>query len=238
MRAGIDVSQVEAATKIRAKYLRAIENEEWDLLPGPTFVKSFLRTYADFLGIDGRMLVEEYKLRYESPRDVELRPIGPPLGGDRQRPLRPPRVSRGWIVGLAVLGVLALLIVLGSIGEDDPAPVAETATRPARPAPRPPPATPAPERRPTRVALRLIPQGEVYVCLRDAADKLLVNSALSSGSAQPTYRSRRFRLTVGNSAIRMRVNGRTLSVASSPDPTNYELTPAGRRELSDEQNAC
>jgi cytoskeleton protein RodZ len=46
MSARIDVSEIEAQTKIRAKYLRALENEEWDLLPGPTFVRSFLRTYA------------------------------------------------------------------------------------------------------------------------------------------------------------------------------------------------
>ena len=38
------------------KYLRALENEEWGLLPGPTFVRSFLRTYGDYLDIDGRML--------------------------------------------------------------------------------------------------------------------------------------------------------------------------------------
>ena len=52
MRARIDISEVEAHTKIRAKYLRAIENEDWDLLPGPVFVKSFLKTYGDYLGID------------------------------------------------------------------------------------------------------------------------------------------------------------------------------------------
>ena len=50
MRERIDVSEIEATTKIRAKYLRALENEEWDLLPGPTFVKSFLRTYAQRAG--------------------------------------------------------------------------------------------------------------------------------------------------------------------------------------------
>ena len=52
MRRRIDMAEVEAATKIRAKYLRALENEEWDLLPGPTFVKTFLRTYAEYLGLD------------------------------------------------------------------------------------------------------------------------------------------------------------------------------------------
>ena len=50
MRARIDITEAETRTKIRAKYLRAIENEEWDLLPGPVYVRSFLRTYGDFLG--------------------------------------------------------------------------------------------------------------------------------------------------------------------------------------------
>src|SRR5207248_1502169 len=91
MRARIDISEVEATTKIRAKYLRAIENEEWDMLPGPTFVKSFLRTYADYLGIDGRLLVEEYKQRHEPlPDQAELQAIGPP----REQRLRPAHRQR------------------------------------------------------------------------------------------------------------------------------------------------
>jgi len=83
MRNRIDITEVEAATKIRAKYLRALENEEWDLLPGPTFVKTFLRTYADYLGLDARNLVEEYRARYERPAVQELAPFGTSLGGRR-----------------------------------------------------------------------------------------------------------------------------------------------------------
>ncbi len=75
MRARIDVSEIEAQTKIRAKYLRALENEEWGLLPGPTFVKSFLRTYAQALGLDGKAMVEEYRLHHESPSEATLEPI-------------------------------------------------------------------------------------------------------------------------------------------------------------------
>src|SRR5258707_2785507 len=75
MRARIDVSEIEAKTKIRAKYLRALENEEWGLLPGPTFVKSFLRTYAQALGLDGRSLVEEYRLHHERPSEGAIEPI-------------------------------------------------------------------------------------------------------------------------------------------------------------------
>src|ERR671916_2206724 len=90
MRNRIDMSEVESATKIRAKYLRALENEEWGLLPGPTFVKTFLRTYAEYLGLDARTLVEEYKQRYERPSSGELTPIaGPGLGGKRNRRRRP-----------------------------------------------------------------------------------------------------------------------------------------------------
>ena len=71
MRAHIDVSEIEAQTKIRAKYLRALENEEWDLLPGPTFVKSFLRTYGQALGLDAKALVDEYKREWEIPSELE-----------------------------------------------------------------------------------------------------------------------------------------------------------------------
>src|SRR5687768_1989545 len=84
MRRRIDITEVEAATKIRAKYLRALENEEWGLLPGPTFVKTFLRTYAEYLEIDPRLLVEEYKQRFEGPSTQELTPFAPNLGGRRR----------------------------------------------------------------------------------------------------------------------------------------------------------
>src|SRR6201986_2280486 len=77
MRAHIDISEVEVGTKIRAKYLRALENEEWDLLPGPVYVKSFLKTYGDFLGLDSRLLVDEFKRRYERPSDQEFRGMAP-----------------------------------------------------------------------------------------------------------------------------------------------------------------
>jgi Helix-turn-helix domain len=236
MRARIDISEVEAATKIRAKYLRAIENEEWDMLPGPTFVKSFLRTYADYLGIDGKLLVEEYKLRHEPPpSEAELQSLGAPVGPRRLRPPRPPRIPRGWIVGLSLVGLLVLLIVLGSVGDEgDETPVATEATqtrprRPARPRPRPVP---------TVARLTLIPTGEVYVCLRNSADKLLVNTTLTAESGQQSFRSRRFRLTVGNSNLNMRINGRQLSVEPSATATTFEITPRGRRQVGDDQNAC
>src|SRR6201986_1081315 len=93
MRRRIDMTEVEAATKIRAKYLRALENEEWDLLPGPTFVKTFLRTYGDYLGLDSKMLVEEYKQRFERPGPQDLLPFSASRASSRRQrrsPALPP----------------------------------------------------------------------------------------------------------------------------------------------------
>src|SRR5918997_818607 len=82
MRQRLDIADVEARTKIRAKYIRALENEEWGTLPGPTFVKTFLRTYAELVGLDPHVLVEEYRTNYERDDDLDLQPLGtPPVAG-------------------------------------------------------------------------------------------------------------------------------------------------------------
>src|ERR1700749_1462453 len=117
MRNRIDITEVEAGTKIRAKYLRALENEEWDLLPGTTFVNPFLGWYAAYLGLDSRMLVEEYKQRYERPPTMELTPFRGPSGPRRERRRRP------WLgpviaVLAIVVVVLGALYALGSLGDD------------------------------------------------------------------------------------------------------------------------
>jgi cytoskeleton protein RodZ len=127
MRARIDISEIEAETKIRAKYLRALENEEWGLLPGPAYVRSFLRTYAEALGLDAKLLLEEYKLRHERPSDHDLMPIGAPRrrggagrggrGGGRMGPPREPRrIPVGVVVGVILLMLVAALYLLGSGG--------------------------------------------------------------------------------------------------------------------------
>jgi cytoskeleton protein RodZ len=115
MRARIDITEVETRTKIRAKYLRALENEEWDLLPGPIYVKSFLRTYGDYLGLDSRLLVDEFKRRYERPTDHELRPISS-LARERERYSRGPLLPSWALIALVLVGVLVVLYVVGNIG--------------------------------------------------------------------------------------------------------------------------
>src|SRR5205807_4709960 len=113
MRERIDISEVEARTKIRAKYLRAIENEEWDLLPGPVYAKGFLRTYGDFLGLDSRMLIDEFKRRYERPSDHEIRP-STTIARERERRRRTPRFPSWAPIALVVVVILGVLHAVGT----------------------------------------------------------------------------------------------------------------------------
>ena len=84
MRASLEIADFEARTRIRAKYLRALEDEEWDLLPGYAYAKAFLRTYADMLGLDGQMLLDEFKRQYPDPAELDLARVPPPHGGTRR----------------------------------------------------------------------------------------------------------------------------------------------------------
>jgi cytoskeleton protein RodZ len=249
MRRRIDMAEVESATKIRAKYLRALENEEWDLLPGPTFVKSFLRTYAEYLELDARMLVEEYKQRYERTAGGELAPFGGLGGPRRQHQRRPRRRSRSALGPVAVVGLGAIVLlvafyVLGKSGEND------ADNPPDRSAGAVATATPTPARKkkegkrqaaPTRVSLRLVATGTVYVCLVDGNGKRLMNGeTLHAGDRSDRFTAKRMRVNFGNASVRMRVGGKTYPVAESSDPVGYELRPghSPRRLPNDQRPNC
>ena len=74
-RRGLELSQIERETRIRPRYLQALEDERFDLLPGEAYAKGFLRTYADFLGLEGERFVDEFNSRFpasEEPPNVNL----------------------------------------------------------------------------------------------------------------------------------------------------------------------
>jgi cytoskeleton protein RodZ len=233
MRAKIDITDVETATKIRAKYLRALENEEWNLLPGPTFVKSFLRTYAQYLGLDARLLVEEYKRRFERPAD-EGPPLGTPLGRERERrgmptpPLLSPRVLA---IGAAVIVIVGLLYGLGKWGSSGGGGNKPTTT-PTTAATTPPKKAKRKKHtaaKPKLASLRLIPTGPVYACvIDDKGTKRVPGQTITPTTTLRTWHAKRFLITVGNSQLSMRVNGKTLPVPASTGATNFVVTSAGR----------
>jgi cytoskeletal protein RodZ len=237
MRERIDISEVETRTKIRAKYLRAIENEEWDLLPGPVYVKSFLRTYGDFLGLDSRMLIDEYKRRYERPTDHELRPIQA-LGRERDRGPRRPSVPP-WvaIAGVLVVVVVALAI-LGSGGGGNNKTTSTVGTH-AGPSHKHHPRAPATVTTtttpvvPSTVKLQLTPTGTVYVCLVDGTGKKLIPGTIfASGQTIPTETAPKLLLTLGNASVTMKVNGTAVTVAPSSSAIGLLIQPSGTTHLS------
>jgi Helix-turn-helix domain len=102
----IDLNQAEQATKIRSKYLRALEDERFEQLPSQTYVKGFLRTYADYLGLDGQLYVDEFNSRYVSGED-----------GDRPRRsvARPEPRTRRLETGVVLVAVALVAIVTAVI---------------------------------------------------------------------------------------------------------------------------
>ncbi len=240
MRAKIDINEVERRTKIRAKYLRAIENEEWGLLPGDVYVKSFLRTYADYLGLDSRQLIDDYKRRYERPTDHEMRQIAP-LGRERDRrdrgvgPPRLPRQPRGplippWVViGVVLVGIVAALYFVGN--HKGGSSTTTSSSTPTHVTSTPTTARHRSSRRARTVAstvkLQLVPTGAVYVCLVDGRGKRLIPGEIFNvGQTIPTKTSSKLLLTLGNASVKMKVNGVSVTVPSTGKPVGFDLTPA------------
>jgi cytoskeleton protein RodZ len=114
LRQSLDFPEIEQGTKIRGKYLRALEDEQFDVLPAQTYVKGFLRSYAEYLGLDGQLYVDEYNSRFvvgeEEPQSRPRRSAPPSRGVQVQ--------SR--VVLLTLLGIVsvtALVIVAWTRGE-------------------------------------------------------------------------------------------------------------------------
>jgi cytoskeleton protein RodZ len=237
IREKIDITRVEDATKIRAKYLRALENEEWSVLPGPSYVKSFLRTYAEFLGLDAHMLVEEYRARFERPEQLELPAFA------RDRPLRrrvraPGPPSRAGAIAALAIALLGVLFVLGITNEEKKEPTTgdrQTATatgkrhenRQENPAPAPA-ETPSEK----RVRLSVIAERPVWVCLEDAKGRRLVEGrTLAAGEREGPFSSTRFGITLGNGGGDFSVDGKRTNTPDRATPLGYAVRSSGVRPL-------
>jgi cytoskeleton protein RodZ len=99
-------ADVQKAIRIRDRYLQALEEERWELLPGDAYVKGFLRTYADYLGLDGGLYVEEYNSRFADPDEPQLVP-------ERFARTRAPFAGVGFLRPLLV--VLVIVAVVGLV---------------------------------------------------------------------------------------------------------------------------
>ena len=232
MRQRLDIADVEARTKIRAKYLRALENEEFGMLPGPTFVKTFLRTYAEMLGLDPHVLVEEYRAGFEHEDEMEA-PLGPPAVAGRDR-RHGPRIGPGSVILLVLVGVVAALVAIGlasdSGGGGDQASATETTRSETKATPAPKPA------RPTTVSLRVTPATPTYICVdRGAGTPVLFEDTIDGAQ---TFRGKRIRVNLGKRDVQLRMNGKQVQVTPGSDPVGFAFTPRGSRELPVGERPC
>lgn len=111
---GLTLKQVSEITKVRAKYLQALEEDDYEILPGPTFIKAYLRTYASMLRLDPDAVIEEYRNTYERRQvadedyyDLTLEQMRTRASG-RRRKRSPENTRRGY----ALAGALAIIAVV------------------------------------------------------------------------------------------------------------------------------
>jgi cytoskeletal protein RodZ len=206
-------------------------------------VKSFLRTYGDYLGLDSRMLIDEYRRRYERPTDHDLRPVAT-VRRERERASRGPLVPQWAIIGAILLVVFAALYLIGEHSSNPPKPsptgpsasghrhrhaggatttgtatgTTTTTTAPARPA---------------SVRLELVPTGPVYVCVEDRRGHRLINGVTyQAGQTIPVQTRRELLVTLGNNAVQMKLNGKLTTVTASASAIGMKITASGVTPLS------
>ena len=198
-RQGLDHSNVELATKIRAKYIKALEDEHFELLPSGTYIKGFLRSYAEYLGLDGQLYVDEYNSRFIAEGGLEESPR------ERRQPrIRQERALERRIVLLALLGiavVTALVIVAWKYGGGD-----SSSSTPAVVTPKP---APAPK------GLQFVGRGKgtyLEVRRRSATGPVVFQGTLKAGDAEFLVGTR-FWLAIRRPAgVRFRLAGKPVSL--------------------------
>jgi cytoskeleton protein RodZ len=123
-RRDLSLQEAEEATKIRVRYLQAIENENWDELPGDTYARAFIRTYGTLLGLDGDLLAEEQRRLRGSARPGERLPRVDPrprkvVRASRKRRQLPSRVVTALVLALVAAALVAIGLFSGGSGGGD-----------------------------------------------------------------------------------------------------------------------
>jgi Helix-turn-helix domain/RodZ C-terminal domain len=225
VRRRVELDRVSAETRIRMRYLTALEEERFELLPGSAYAKGFLRTYADYLGLDGQVFVDEYNARFTAE---EAQPAPPQLD------LRPRSL---WRYGLAAIVLFLALggALLGwqlSGSSPQPArpavPSAATTRAPAAPTPRA--AVGPPKAVGLRAGAPLVlsaTRGPCWLSVRRRSElgRLLFESTLQQGESR-RFRQRQLWMRIGAPwNLQASRGGRRLSL---PQTVATVLVTAGR----------
>ena len=251
-RRGVDLEEVHAATGIRPRYLRAIEQEDWDALPEEFYIRSFIRKYAQFLQVDSEPLVADYRRQRGTPggrADAPTRPFGR-TPSRRAEALRRRRARQGvyaWLGGIAVLVVIvvvAILLLTGGGGETKEAGGGDGAAvkgggkgagqgggnggagKGGKGGGK---AGGAGKSSSAAVALKIEPTAEVWACVLDAKGKPLVDGAiLAPGETTGPFHSRSYTAAFGNGSVEVWVDGKRAKTPTTPSPMGFTVTSQGK----------
>jgi hypothetical protein len=192
---GLELTDVEAQTKIRTKYLQALESEDWDVLPSPAYASGFLATYARLLDVDADALVDEYRRQSEAEEPTgNLSAYGEPVLEGRRR-VGAPKSPRGPLAAAILIGLVVVIVtlwILGNSGDDSSKPPAKAQGKPGHGAAQKPAAPSGGD-----ISLKLHTKTGMTVCLVGDDGKPLVDSqTLPSGARVGPFSATKYRLDV------------------------------------------
>ena len=225
LRKGLDFPEIESGTKIRGKYLQAMEDERFDLLPGDSYIKGFLRTYAEYLGLDGQIYVDEFNSRYVAPVEVQT------IRARRTAQARRQRRVQGSVLVATLLGialVTALVIVAWTAGGSSKHNVAGLPTTTTTPKPKHKKKAAANPRL-ARVTLRAVHGNALLLAVRSGGPTgriLLQGKELAPGQSKRFTRERLWINTGTPGNLRIVVNGHRVTYPGGK-PQAFVVTRRG-----------
>lgn len=257
-RRGVDLEEIQAATGIRPRYLRAIEQEDWDALPEEFYARAFIRKYAVFLGLEPEPLVAEYR-RQQGTTGSRGAPTSPFAGtptSRRAEALRRRRARQGvyvWLGGAAVLVVIIVVVILlVSGGGGERTKQASGGGAGGKAADGKGGGKNASGKGKAgnggggngagngqgragngasakSVSLKIEPTAEVWACVLDAKDKPLVDGAtLAAGESAGPFHSRSYTAAFGNGSVEVFVDGKRAQTPTTPSPMGFTVDRHGK----------
>jgi cytoskeleton protein RodZ len=241
---GVELSDVELATKIRVKFLEAMEGDRWAELPAPAYARGFLDIYARYLGLDNQALLDEYSKTVEAEGHEPIPGSVIKPGTLRQtRPVRRFRSINLAPVAKVAAGVVVLviigLVIVGSIGGSDNDNGGKNGKQPkardngSKAAGTAAPSTTTTSTTPSgEVSVELRATATVWVCLVDDSGNPLVDSeTLVANESRGPFSAGGFDVTLGNGSVEMTVDGQASPIPQAAEPLGYRITPTGVRKL-------
>jgi hypothetical protein len=250
-RRAVDLEEVESVTGIRARYLRAIEDEDWDALPEEFYARSFIRKYAQYVDVDPEPLVEEYRRqrgaagRGEAPTSPFARTTSRRAEALRRRRQR--QAVYVWVGAAAVVVAIVVAIVLlvsggggegpkeanggggggtGKGGKTSGKGVKAGAKGGAGAARG---GAAGASGHSADVKLTIEPTAEVWACVMNAKGKALVDGAtLAAGETVGPFESRSYTAAFGNGSVAVTIDGAPAHTPSSPSPIGFTVDRHGR----------